>query len=202
MLSKDINGQLFGRLLPLYRWEEPVKRKGIHLVCWCYGCNNYTITAKADILAGDSTSCGCGGSTHGHSSPPTPTYRSYWAMMTRCYNERYDKYYLWGGRGIAVCPAWVADFTNFLSDMGERPEGTTLERLDGDGDYGPDNCTWATLEEQNSNKADNVLIEIEGVVDTAAGWCRKLSKDYHKVIQRLNRGWSHAEALDLVTRGK
>ncbi len=92
--------------------------------------------------------------THGlfvFGGKPTPTYRSWRNMKTRCTNRKQESFKHYGGRGIAVDRRWDS-FENFLADMGERPEGTTLDRIDNDGDYEPDNCRWATPKEQRANQ--------------------------------------------------
>lgn len=91
--------------------------------------------------------------THGHSSrgARTPTYYSWRAMRARCKYACVRDYRLYGGRGIRVCERWE-DFVNFLADMGERPEGATLDRIDGDSNYEPSNCRWATPLEQRHNR--------------------------------------------------
>lgn len=94
--------------------------------------------------------------THGHRGPshrhsPSPTYRTWLSMKTRCFNANYYHFHLYGGRGITVCQEWKDSFEAFLRDMGERPEGKTLDRIDPDGNYEPGNCRWATPKEQAAN---------------------------------------------------
>lgn len=92
--------------------------------------------------------------THGHGSAKngrTPTYNTWMNMIQRCTNANAPGYKHYGGRGITVCERWLK-FENFLADMGERPEGLTLDRIDNDGNYEPGNCRWATCEQQNANR--------------------------------------------------
>ena len=94
---------------------------------------------------------GAGNGRANHLMTRTPTWHTWQAMLTRCENPKATKYPRYGGRGITICAPWHT-FENFLSDMGERPEGTTLDRIDNDGNYEPGNCRWATPSEQRRNQ--------------------------------------------------
>ena len=98
-----------------------------------------------------------GNTKHGHSlrnGKPSPIYQSWKAMKARCQNPNHPDYNYYGGRGIKVCERWM-DFANFLEDMGEKPKGLTLDRVDNNGDYEPSNCRWATPKQQAQNKRDH-----------------------------------------------
>lgn len=91
---------------------------------------------------------------HGHRSKTrTPTYNSWRKMKERCTNPNHDRYPRYGGRGIKICDRWLHSFQNFLEDMGNRPYGKTLDRIDPNGNYEPSNCRWATIKQQARNKA-------------------------------------------------
>lgn len=97
-----------------------------------------------------------------HGMEGTPTYNSWSSMIQRCTNPHAHNYKYWGGRGISVCERWLK-FENFLEDMGERPEGLTLDRVDTHRDYGPSNCRWATHVEQARNRTNTKLTEADAV---------------------------------------
>lgn len=86
-----------------------------------------------------------------HGLTGSPTYNTWASMKQRCLNPNSPKYRLYGGRGITICDRWLK-FENFLADMGERPPGLTLDRIDNDGDYEPGNCRWATSTQQIANR--------------------------------------------------
>ena len=123
-----------------------------------------------------------------------PAYRSWNSMRQRCNNEENEHY---GARGITYCPEW-ADYDVFLADMGPRPEGTTLDRIDPDGDYCPENCRWAHAALQNRNKKNNPHFTVHGVTDTISGLIERFNLPITRkaASQRVHSaGWDIERAL-------
>lgn len=132
--------------------------------------------------------------THGHSNPPSPEYRSWLSMRERC-NRKADTHYKnYGGRGITICKRWHS-FANFLADMGERPDGMTLDRIDNDGNYERKNCRWATQIEQSRNRRTNIFLELHGRSQILKDWSIELGISSQTIHQRLKRGWTVEDAL-------
>jgi hypothetical protein len=121
-----------------------------------------------------------------HRMKGTPTYNSWKAMKKRCLNPNCEQWDRYGGRGIKVCDRWMT-FANFLADMGERPNGTTLDRIDNDGSYCLENCRWATREEQANNKRSNVFIQFGDEQKTMAQLARFFGVNEKKVHKHLKR---------------
>lgn len=121
---------------------------------------------------------------HGHTY--TPTWNSWKAMIRRCKRGN-SKSKWYSDRGIGVCYRWK-DFNNFLADMGERPYGMTLDRIDNNKGYQPDNCRWATRQMQAANKRTNVLITANGETHTANEWSRKTGIQRQTLIKRFKAG--------------
>lgn len=129
-----------------------------------------------------------------------PLYHTWTGMRHRCSCVTSPSYPLYGGRGIYVCDRWnnlENGFENFLEDMGERPEGTSIDRIDNDGPYAPDNCRWALPVVQNNNKSTNLPIEFDGEIKTLAEWGREYDINPSIVYGRMYRlGWTIEEALN------
>lgn len=133
---------------------------------------------------------------HGRSSKSKPdrTYSSWTSMKTRCTNEKNKNYFSYGGRGITFCERW-ASFDNFLADMGERPEGMTLDRKDTNGNYEPSNCRWATSKEQMDNQRKTIYVACFGEKLTLADWSKRTGISKQSIRRRLERGIAPEIAL-------
>jgi len=117
-------------------------------------------------------------------------------MKRRCYNPNTPYYHLYGGRNITVCGRWKDSFVNFLADMGPKPSPEhTIDRIDNDGNYEPDNCRWATKMEQSHNSRKARLITYNGETLCLREWARRLGIGHMALSTRLNRGWSLKKAL-------
>lgn len=133
---------------------------------------------------------------HGHTANGrmSPTYLSWVHMKNRCTNPSFNQYHRYGGRGITFDPRW-STFENFLADMGERPDGTSLDRLNNDCSYHKDNCRWATKEDQANNRSSNRNITIAGETRTLAQWTRHFGISTATVRDRQAKGWPLKRAL-------
>jgi hypothetical protein len=125
-----------------------------------------------------------------------PTHRTWCGIKTRCYNERESCYPYYGGRGIRVCDRWLNSFENFLADMGDKPSAKhSIERKDVNGHYEPNNCCWATQEEQANNKTDTKRFLYQGRNQSLPQWAREYGIKPATLKQRMRRGWLLEDAL-------
>ena len=172
--------------------ELPQRSKDGHIVgLYACKCGGQVSVIKSRVSNGYTKSCGClnreakPGLTHGgHSSP---TYRSWSAMKVRCLNPTSKDYPKWGGRGITICESWIS-FENFLRDMGPRPAGTTIDRIDPEKGYDPDNCRWATPRQQAHNRRDLVSVRIGERTIPLADYAKEIGLSRGAAHLRLKRG--------------
>jgi len=116
-------------------------------------------------------------------------------MKDRCYQPTHIEYKRYGALGISVCDEWKKSFENFLKDMGERPDGCSLERIDGKKNYCRSNCVWANAQQQANNRKSNRIVEFNGERMTLAEWSRKTGIHQGTIWARLHRGWDISRAL-------
>lgn len=197
--AKDISGQRFGRLTVLERDFDRPSKAGAYWICKCE-CGNRTSVRTGPLVDGQSTSCGCyareltRARSHSHGMEGTSSYQLWDGMLRRCLNPNHAAYPNYGGRGIGVCQRWMS-FENFYSDMGDRPEGMSLDRVDNDKGYSLENCRWASHKQQCRNTRFNRLESAFGETKPLVEWVEQFGMSYHLVHLRLRRGWSVERAL-------
>jgi hypothetical protein len=125
-----------------------------------------------------------------------PEYRAWIGIKQRCYNPRHPRYRDYGGRGILVCERWRLSFAAFLNDVGLKPlPESTIERIDNNGPYSPENCCWATDHDQSRNRRSNIILTHNGPPLCLNDWAARVGIGRMTLTQRLRRGWSVSEAL-------
>jgi hypothetical protein len=194
-IAIDLTGQRFGRLLAERR--DHTSAGEVRWLCRCE-CGKSKAVRSSLLRGGITQSCGClhrellaaknaQRARHGHTTYASGTYGSWSAMKTRCLNPNDSDWQRYGARGITICDRWLT-FENFLADMGERPEGKTLDRYPNQaGNYEPGNCRWATPREQGRNRRSNRPIEFEGRTLCLAEWAERFGMDPDLFSQRLSR---------------
>lgn len=134
-----------------------------------------------------------------HGMSRSKTYSIWSNMLARCTNPKATYYDRYGGRGIKVCDEWLM-FKQFLIDMGEKPIGKTLERIDNEKGYFPSNCRWATPKEQAENRSSSQLITYNGITQCLSDWAKQLGVQRLSLRWRIKNGWSIEEALTVPFR--
>lgn len=202
--SIDIEGQIFGWLVVLHR--DRTKPKGhAWWMCLCK-CGNFHSVKSYDLRTGQTKSCGCMRATinismaqqHNvvHGLRNSPEYNVWRAMKKRCSLKSSQGYQRYGGRGITVCDEWENSFQAFYRDMGPRPSPShSIDRIDNDKGYSPENCRWATIYDQANNKSNNVLLTYQGEKRTLAQCAQALNLPRARLYKRRDAGWSDDEIL-------
>lgn len=200
MRRLNLAGERFGKLVALRRLEH---QSSISFwLCQC-DCGETTTVRLGNLRNGHTTSCGCiklemeHGLRHGHdrAGKRTRTLRCWAGAKTRCFNPKNPSYPRWGGRGITMCDEWRNSFAAFLRDMGECPEGKSLDRIDNNGNYEPENCRWSTLDEQARNKRNNIWVDLNGQKVTLKDFARAKQINYYSLHKLMNYHNQPAEVI-------
>jgi hypothetical protein len=207
MTTKPQAADVYGQLTVI----GPSDRGPKYLLCRC-SCGAEKSVREDHLRTGRTLSCGCLRRLVSHTRAKSGVmalanmkhgmcrsrvYSIWCGMHQRCRNPNHRAYKDYGGRGIYVCERWQR-FENFLADMGEPPDGMTIDRINNDGPYEPGNCQWATRQEQSLNKRDNVWITVNGETKTVTNWSRQLGLGHSTVSERLLRGVATADAVSTV----
>lgn len=193
-------GTRFGRLV----FVGPAKRTS-HWQFQCDCGSPAKETWHNPVRRGIVQSCGClwkenvPGKNKRHGKTGSRIYRLWSMMLDRCRNPDNRSYARYGGRGIQVCERWQL-FDNFYADMGDRPAGLSLNRIDNDGPYAPWNCEWATDITQARNKTNNRSLTFKGKTQSLASWAEELGINYKTLNTRVQRGWSDTKVLATPVR--
>lgn len=198
----DMTGQRFGRLVAI----APTDERRNNAVVWTFACDCGAVVRKSgsSVRTGNTKSCGCfqrdgvrqrstdaAGCKHHlfkHGRSSSPEYHSWNAAKNRCHNPKNPKYPTYGARGIVMCERWRNSFEAFCEDMGSRPAGTTLDRIDNDRGYEPDNCRWATPKEQSTNRPSwTNFISHDGETMSITDWAARLGIARRSLYNRLER---------------
>lgn len=194
----DLTGKRFGKLVVRGRWGFVQKNtKQPTWLCKC-DCGILTIALGGVLRNGTKQSCGClvGKTQPGHRMTNTPTYNSWRGMIERCSNPRNSHFKNYGLRGITVDPSWK-NFENFYADMGDRPQGHSIDRIDNDKGYFKANCRWADTTLQSKNTTRSVKISYNGETKCLVDWATQLNITPYALKVRLKR-WDFDRAMSTV----
>lgn len=196
----DLTGKVFNQLTIL-SYEGLNSSRLATWKCKC-SCGNIKVVIGLSLRYGDIKSCGCfkakriGDFNRTHGEGKTPEYIAWQLMKRRCNNPNDIGFKYYGRLGIKVCDRWLNSFQNFLSDLGRKPTAKhSVDRINPNGNYEPDNCRWASAMEQANNKRGTHLFNHEGVTDTVSNWCRHFNINSSAVHARVRRGWSLKRAI-------
>jgi hypothetical protein len=197
---KDITGQRFGSLTVSKRHGSVNGRAAWLCVC---DCGSEHVGTGKEMRSGRVTSCGCGltrsnrRATHGKSK--SKIYSVWTNMKLRCESPTDASYQWYGARGITVSEEWSKSFDAFYADMGDAPDGCSLDRIDVDGPYSKENCKWATTAEQSRNRRNNRNITINGVTKIMSDWCSENGIYPSTASRRIKNGWDAQVAVSQPT---
>lgn len=192
---KDLTGKTFGKLTVIGQTGE-TKYGNRVWKCVCE-CGNYTDAFTAELNSGHKQTCGNHSRSVGFVSKSTRLYRTWQNMKNRCYWEKDKSFRNYGGRGIRVCEEWKNSFSNFRewALRSGYKDNLTIDRINTNGDYSPENCRWATIKQQENNKRNNHRLEFNGITKTISEWAEALDIPKQALSNRIKAGWPVEEAL-------
>lgn len=196
---RDLTGQTFGKLTVLRRSDNSTGGR-VRWLCQCE-CGNTTVVTRDKLTRRSTVSCGCWRNRRNGESK-TRLYRIWYGMHDRCENPKYDHFDRYGGRGIIVCSEW-ADFDAFKTWALSNgyADDLSIDRIDGDGNYEPGNCRFATQREQMRNVSSNHIVKYQGRNYSCAEFAEFLNVKPHTVYQQLNKlGWSPEKIAERAGR--
>lgn len=195
---KDLTGQVFGKWTVI-GFAGLSKRKQATWLCRCE-CGTEAIVMGTALNCHRSEKClSCARRKHGMRD--SPEYHAWSAMRQRCLHSGSPQFARYGGRGITVCERWQHSFQAFYNDIGLRPSPRhSIHRIDNDGHYTPENCKWATPEEQGRARSTNRVLTFDGTTMCLAEWAEQYGLRRDTLRERLRRGWSLERALTTPVR--
>lgn len=204
----DLTGQKFGRLTVIARSDD--KRKEVRWECRC-ACGNQTTVTSISLRKGTTRSCGClrkettarRRATHGKAK--SRLYITWKGIKSRIHNKNERDYEYYGGRGIGVCPEWEDDFQAFhdWAIANGYADDLTIDRIDNNKNYSPDNCRWVDMKTQNNNKRSNKQITFRGKTQNLSQWAKELGIPRTALSNRIHvSGWSIERALTTPVKKK
>jgi hypothetical protein len=201
---KDITGNRYGMLVVLGISPDRSESGKVLFDCLC-DCGQAKAIMGSNLKRGLSLSCGCQvliaarkpnlkNRTHGYAN--TWVHAVWFNMIDRCYNPDVNSFPRYGGRGIRVCDRWKNSIADFHADMGDRPTPDhSIDRINNDGDYSPENCRWATAKDQANNRRSSHILEFQGESMTIAQWSERTGLSQYVIGNRIRAGWTPREAL-------
>lgn len=192
--AEDISGCRFGKLLVIRRCGSDKNRNSLW-ECLC-DCGNVRIVAKRLLTDGRAKSCGCSRFIHGKSNKGYRLYNIWTGMRKRCNHPSYSRYSDYGGRGIQICEDWnsFANFERWALDNGYRDD-LTIDRVNVNGDYEPNNCRWATWKQQQNNRRSTHFLTMNNETHSIEQWSKIVNISRSCISWRLHHGWSVNDAL-------